>query len=704
MIKLLLFLFLYLNIFASTFDITSLGNNSKKDNNSDAINTLKKYLNKIDFQLEKTNHINFYIGTKEEIKNSHNELYKSINSFTNDGFIIKQIKSSIYIIGVNKRSSLYAVYSFLERSLNCKFLSNSFEIVPSKIKMKNEKIDFKSEARFAYREIFIKELEDSEFAIKLGLNGSFGHKAKAKNDLFISTYNQFTPYELIDPKYKDLYPEFFCSGQLDFALIDVKEFANKSFQNKIKNYNEKKEDIFYIQHEDIQSFCNSRNSKKLIRKYYSNSASFLDYTNYIAKENLSKNIFFEAYQWSRKAPTNFPELSKNLNIFFSDIEANFAKPINQGANRKIYKDLLTWEKYNKDVYIWHYITNFNGYFQPYPNIITTAKDIKTYSKLNMVKGIFLQGAYEIEFSNLSNLRAWVFSKLLWNPNLNEQRLIKEFTYYYYGEANKDVLEYFQLLENEVKITKSKLLIKTSVNAKYLNDAFIKKAKFILDKALKKVEANSIYHEHLIELYSSIDYIELLKGNISNKNKNRFKKFLEKNQIKYYAEGSLISSLTPYFNIKRIKPKEPKKINNENKTWLDFQEYELKLCCTDIIKDNKASSLSTVRMDGYKSDWGVQLDIDNIPKGKWEIYANVRIKKSKDISSLDFIKPAMYYGIKGKGIKNLSLINTLKDEEYHEVFIGNVEVSKNETGQVWIRPPKDKAVKYIYIDRIFAIKE
>jgi hypothetical protein len=708
-VKIFLFLVLSLiilntNSFATNFTISTA---NTKYNNIKAKNILNNYLNKINFDLKSKREINFFLSTKEEIKTKVPFIFNKINKFKNDGFIIELVDNTIYIVGVNKRSLIYGIYSFLERSLNCKFLSSTFEIIPEKTNLIEKNINFTSEARFNYREIFIKELEDINFASKLGLNGEFGHKTKNIKSSFIKTYNNFTPFELIPLRYKDLYPEYFCNGQLDFTSNKVKEYASLNFNKKVKNIKLKDEDILYIAHEDILSYCNNRNSKNLINKYASTSAPFLDYSNYIAKNIYKKNkntkVFMEAYQWSRKAPSSFPPLSKNLNIFFSDIEANFAKSLAEPENRHIYKDLQSWQKYERDIYIWHYITNFNGYLQPFPNIISSAKDIKLYSKLTQVNGVFLQGAYETTNANQSNLRAWVLSKLMWNPKLDEKRLIKEFTYYYYSDAYEEVLKYFKLLNDSVKNTKSKLEVKTLINSEYLNEEFIKEAKKILDKALKKVAKNSIYFKHLRDLYSGIDYVQLLRGTISDNDKIRFKTFLEKNNVKYYAEGSKVESLKPYFNIKREKPKKPKLLENTNKVWIDFQEYQLKLCCSQIVYDKKASSKSAVRIEGNKSDWGIQLDLKNIPKGKWDIYVNIRIKKTKNLSKLKYIKPAIYYGVHKREIKNLTLINTLKNEDYKEIKIAQLNIKENDEGMVWIRPPESKDIEYVYVDRLFVVK-
>lgn len=700
------FYFLILFILAMNSNATSYEVKNLVKQNDQAKKILENYLKQSNLNIEGFDNINFILGIKENILSINKALFDEINKFENDAFVIKLLDDNIYIIGKNQRSLLYGIYTFLERNLEFKFLTKSFEVIPESSFIKRNNINFESEARFKYREIFIHELEDNDFALKLGLNGAFGHKSEKSDENFINIYNNYTPYELIPSKYEQLYPEFFCGGQLDFALDEVQELANNNFQEKIKDLKKQNinKDIFYISHEDRLSFCQSSNSLRLIDKYNSTSAPFLDYTNYIAKKNPEKNIFMEAYQWSRKAPSNFPNLEKNLNIVFSDIEADFSNPLDSIINKEIYNDLFSWNKYKKDIYIWHYITNFGGYFQPFPNINTTAQDIKDFAKNTQVKGIFLQGAYETSFSELSNLRAWVFSKLLWNPSLDENRLIKEFSYYYYGDAYKDILEYFKLLDDSVKKTNSKLLVKTTVNSKYLDSNFIIKAKNILDNALKRVSKNSIYYEHINELYISLDYVQLLKGTISNEDKNRFKNFLIKNNIKYYAENASINSLLAYIDMKRVDPLVPKIILNERTQWLDYQEYELKLCCSEIVEDKKASSRSAVRMTGDKSDWGIQLDLSSIPKGKWKIYANVRIKKSTSLSAIDYVNPAIYYGIYDKGIKNFSLINTLKDEEYHEVEIGNISIENNEIGQIWIRPAASDKVEYIYVDRIFLVKE
>lgn len=694
-------------LFATEYKITSVNEKAKL--------ILNSYLEKVDFEIKddlsnkNIDSIEFILSTKDNIKEKNLNIFNELNQFKNDSYIIKFENHKLYIVGINDRSLAYGIYAFLERFLHFKFLSNIFEVAPLKTTISTKDLNYASESRFNYREIFIKELDDKEFALKQGLNGRFGHRTEELDPLFINIYNNFTPYELIPKKYENIFPEYFCNGQLDFALKKVQENASSNFQKKINHLNNDKENLFYLAHEDIEEYCTSKSSNNLINKYDSKSAPFLEYTNTIAKNVATKypniKLYMEAYQWSRKAPTNFPKLSSNLGIFFSDIEADFSKPLDVYPNIEILDDLKSWQKYSDDIFIWHYITNFNGYLQPFPNIKSTASNLRIFSNIKNINGIFLQGAYGTQFSELSNLRIWTLSKLLWNPDLDINLLIKEFSYYYYGDAYKYVLSYFELLEKSLQDTNVNLKIKTSINSEYLNESFIKESKMILDSALKSVEKNSIYYKHLIELYSGIDYIEFMRGTISKEDKKRFIDFITENNILQFAEGIDVNSISSYLNMERKKPELPDIIKNKpNANWIDFQEYTLKLCCSTLVQDKFASSFSAVRMNGNTSDWGIQLDLNSIPKGKWKIYANVRIEKEKDLSAIDYIKPAIYYGIYKKDINNGSLINTLKDEKYHEVEIGSVSIENNDNGSVWIRPPNNRNVKYIFVDRIFAIEE
>jgi len=307
----------------------------------------------------------------------------------------------------------------------------------------------------------------------------------SKSKFFIPIFNQFSPFALVPKMYKKLFPDYFCGGGLDYALTNVQKIASFSALHKIKKLKIYPGSKIDISHTDGDYYCNSALSQKMYKKYGSHTAPF-------------------------KPPVSFPVLAKNLGIFFADIEANFAKPLRSNENIALYNDLKNWTKFKRDVYVWHYITNFNGYLQPFPDYYAVAKDLKEFEKLKYINGVMLEGAYNSPKSAFASMKLWVYSKLLWNPNLNVDTLIKEFCDAYYGAASSNILQYIKLLHKSVMKTDSKLLVKTSVNSPYLNKTFLNNANKILLDGLKKVKNNEIYTRHVKAVLASIEYVMLMQ--------------------------------------------------------------------------------------------------------------------------------------------------------------------------------------------------
>lgn len=669
---------------------------------------LKNYLDKtLINDVNNIKSVSIVLGVMDD--NSLKKLSKQIRLFVNDGFSIIYKHKTIYIIGKNIRSLRYGVYAFLE-FMGYRFFSSDFEIIPKKVIVNLNKINIISQARFKYREIFMYEANNNDsFAIKMRLNGHLGNLSlRKKSDFFLPVFNQFSPFALVPKMYKRLFPNYFCNDGLDYSLKGVQKLASLSAIYNIKKLHIYPGSYIYISHIDKNSVCESSSSKKMYKKYDSYSAAFLEYTNTIAlniaKKYQNINVFMEAYLWSRKAPVNFPSLAKNLGIFFSDIEADFSKPLKSKENFTTYKYLKSWIKYKRDIFVWHYICDFNGYLQPFPDFYATAKDLQEFSKLKYIQGVMLESAYNTPKSDLSNMKLWIYSKLLWNPDLDINTLIKEFCNGYYGAASSNVQEYLQLLNDSVLQTHSKLLVKTPVISSYLNNKFLYKAKSILEKGLQKVKNNLVYKRHVQSVLASIYYVLLRRGLINQIDKKIFKKILLNNDVKYFSEGGKVQELFNLLKINSKKASPPFDINIHKQQFIDFQEDSFNLCCAKIVEDKKASNNIAVRMKGDISAWGIQLPLNLLSPGKWIIYASVKITKTKNEPIIANLAPSIFYGIYGKHIKNGKLIVSLSNEKYHEIKIGTVLVGKDDKGVVWIRPPNNHYVKYIYVDRIFCIRK
>jgi hypothetical protein len=73
--------------------------------------------------------------------------------------------------------------------------------------------------------------------------------------------------------------------------------------------------------------------------------------------------------------------------------------------------------------IWDYSTNFDNYISPFPSLFVMGKDMRFYVK-NKTSGVFNHGDSHTFFGDMSELKNWTVAKLLWNPGLDEDKLIK----------------------------------------------------------------------------------------------------------------------------------------------------------------------------------------------------------------------------------------------------------------------------------------
>ncbi len=632
------------------------------------------------------------------LKKSHTHNLKE------DGFIIDITKNNINISAENDRGVLYGVYYFLDHYLGCKFLAEDYTYVPHYTQKKLDNIHDIQEPAFRYRELFYKESDDPVFAFKLLLNGRLGHRTlyDEAQDTYtsgIKSYS-FTSAELLGDKYT-------CSGQYLYASKKAQKEAYKALQKELRSLPHNEEKYLTLEHEDRGSYC-----KEGLKKGERPSKTFLEYVKYLSRHShkvyTDMHYYYQAYLWSRTPPKRSEKLPSYLGINFAGIEADFSKPFDSKTNQNIWKDLLSWKAFSDDIVIWHYTINFGGYMFPFPNFNALDKDIKSFADLDFVKGVFLQGSYETYGGDMAALRVWVFSKLLWNPHLDVDNLIAEFCHYYYGRAWKDVLKYIQTLDMFLKKSGDKLSVKTSIDSSYLSTPNLNKLDEILSIGLRKLEPKSKEYKHYRGLFTGIDYIRLMRGGDfphKSKVRHRFKQYLRNNpQITAFSEGVKIENILKILDIDRTKERIPEGMKNlrKNINWFSYQEYQMELCCADIVKDVQASDGVSAVMDGSSKEWGFSLPLRNLPQGKWDIYADVRIEKNSDNSMLDNAKIALHYGVYPTYDKGILLVGQLGDG-YKRLKIATIDTQNSKAESVWLSPPGNEIVKKVYVDRIYFVK-
>ena len=214
----------------------------------------------------------------------------------------------------------------------------------------------------------------------------------------------------------------------------------------------------------------------------------------------------------------------NVVIRLCSIECCFAHPLDGCEhNSPFITDIEKWSTVAPNLYIWDYVVNFRQYVAPFPNFGVLAGNIKTFKKYNAI-GIMEQAQYQTLGGEFSDMKAWVLSKLLWNPDLDTKALVAQFIEDYYGEAATYIQQYFNLCQSLVKDDTVMGIYIDDKNSLY-TDEFVSSAKMLLDEAKQAVASADEEMRLRVDLVClQIDYMRMMRTPLEAKNDGTYDRF------------------------------------------------------------------------------------------------------------------------------------------------------------------------------------
>ena len=183
------------------------------------------------------------------------------------------------------------------------------------------------------------------------------------------------------------------------------------------------------------------------------------------------------------------------------IEDNPANPLYEHAVRE-------WPKAHPTgkVTTWHWATGGGSY--EWPNLFTHVENLRLFHQ-HGVLGAQEQTASGVHNWNWSELKIWVWEQIKWNPDQDEEALVRRFLSDYYGEKAAPILyEYLRTadrLRHESGYYAPGGLVRWSawsinMRRKFLNLETTETLEALLDKAhaAAKTEDNPVFAKHVAE--------------------------------------------------------------------------------------------------------------------------------------------------------------------------------------------------------------
>ena len=338
------------------------------------------------------------------------------------------------------------------------------------------------------------------------------------------TFNKLLPPNV----YFDTHPEYFSlvkgkrrkdHTQLCLTNPDVLRIVTSNVLARIRKDPGAK--FYGVSQNDWYNYCECETCAAVDAEEESHAGTMVRFVNAVAeaveKEFPDAVIETLAYQYTRKPPKK-TRLRRNVMPCLCSIECDFTRPIPESPyaeDKAFMKDICGWKTQTDQLYLWDYVTEFQNFTLPFPNVYALKGNLQFFRD-NNVKEIFAEGAQLGRHAEFAELKGWLLAKLMWNPELDVKPLIDDFFAGYYGKAAPFIRTYFEEAHRRQAVwssdPKNPLRIWTSAAFKSLDGEFVEWAKPLWKKAVDAVKDDPALSYNVRMSEFSFDFLRLERLN------------------------------------------------------------------------------------------------------------------------------------------------------------------------------------------------
>ena len=447
-----------------------------------------------------------------------------------DGIVIRTVGNDLILAGGRPRGTLYAVYTFLEDTLGCRWWTPTASTIPRTPTVVVEDLDVRYVPEFEYRESLYPEALEADFSVRNKMNGH-RHRLFVDDGLHNARedgkrggrkyafhkwdrWSWGTFWTIIPPEmYLPDHPEWFAEVPRDQAYHDGVYYGfgadgiPKTGADRVRPQSRAQLDEapfwpyagLCLTNEELRrefarnaklaiaqspvatwcsvtqidgvNCCRCEACMTVAREEGAYSGLMIRFVNAVAEELETFTrmpVVTEAYHYTRKPPGH---AKPRDNVIVTMLTAyDF---INQ--DRLSYRMPFTDERnagFREDFLGWSKICKrlyIWYYLDNHTSHLIPFPNLRSWGPdLKFFADHGVKGLYgEGHGNELVELRVWLWAKLLWNPNLDAEALTEEFCRGYYGAAGEHILAYLDFFHDAVVESEYWLPIGISYDADYL---------------------------------------------------------------------------------------------------------------------------------------------------------------------------------------------------------------------------------------------
>ncbi|MCD7899809.1 MAG: DUF4838 domain-containing protein [Bacteroides sp.] len=381
------------------------------------------------------------------------------NGLTEDGFRLQTNKGTLYISSGGDKGTIYGVVTLLEDYFGVSYYgANEYSLsqmntlsIPEINRAENPAFRYRQSQSYALR-------EDPVYKLWFRLEEPSEVFA---GGLWVHTFDRILPSD----EYGDAHPEYYSfirgerrpgkASQWCLTNPEVLEIVSQKVDS-IFRANPGKNMISISQNDGNHTNCSCPECKAIDDYEGGPSGSLVHFLNKLAQRFPDKEFSTLAYLYTMHPPKYVKPLP-NVNIMLCSIDAKREVPLTDNASGQDFvKAMKGWSAITHNIFVWDYGINFDNYIAPFPNFPVLQKNIQLFKEHNATMH-FSQIASS-KGGDFAEMRTFMVSKLMWNPYLNTDSLMRSFMDGYYGEAAPYIYQYEKLLEGGLLASKVPLWI------------------------------------------------------------------------------------------------------------------------------------------------------------------------------------------------------------------------------------------------------
>lgn len=365
---------------------------------------------------------------------------------TEDGFHLSTQGGVLKISG-RDNGIVYGVVTLLEQYLGVDYWGENEYSVTSQKTITLPLINQIDNPAFRYR-------QSQCYAIHTDSIYKWWNRLEEPNEQFAATYWVHTFDKLLPSSvYGKEHPEYYSyfkgkrhpgkASQWCLTNPEVFEIVSQRIDSIFKAHPDK-QILSVSQNDGNYTNCTCDACKAIDDREEALSGSVITFLNKLAARFPDKEFSTLAYLYTMNPPKHVKPLP-NVNIMLCDIDCDREVTLTENASgRQFVKAMEGWSAITNNIFVWDYGINFDNYLAPFPNFHILQDNIRLFKK-NHATMHFSQIAGS-KGGDFAELRAYLVSKLMWNPEVNVDSLTQHFLKGYYGEAAPALYQYIKVME------------------------------------------------------------------------------------------------------------------------------------------------------------------------------------------------------------------------------------------------------------------